>query len=133
MSDADLKELQRAVCSDSESEPSVRSLADSTQKLGVNVCATSVDPTQDQTPFKCLNLPLPKSATYKGIPSRVFSHVPSEEAESCKGGKFLETSIHTTPRRNAPPTLSCHRGWAMGRGRGCEERERKSLHSYSIL
>jgi len=46
-------------------------------------------------------------------------HVPSEEAGSCKGGgEFLETPIHTTPQRNTPPTLSSHRGWAMGRGRG---------------
>jgi len=107
MSDTDFAELQRTVCSDSESEPSVRSLADSMQKLGVNVCATSADPTQDRTSFKCLNLPSPESARYKGNP---MGHVPSEEAESCKGGKFLQTLIHTTPRRNTPPTLSCHRG-----------------------
>jgi len=93
MSDTDLKELQRTVCSDSESQPSVRSLADSTQKLGVNVRATSADPAQDRTSFKCLNLPSPKSAPYKGNP---VGNVPSEEAESCIGGKFLETPIHTT-------------------------------------
>jgi len=130
MSDTDVEELQRAVCSDSESEPSVRSLMDSTQKLGVNVCATSAGPTQDRTSFKCLNLPSLKSAPYKG--NRV-GNVPSEEAGSCKGGNFLETPIHTTPWRNTPQTLSCHCGWAMGRGRGCEERERKSLHKYRFI
>jgi len=46
MSDTDLEDLEHAVCSDSESEPSVKSSADFTQKLGVNVCATSADPTQ---------------------------------------------------------------------------------------
>jgi len=49
MSDADFEDLQHAVCLDSESEPSVKSSADSAQKLGVNVCATSADPTQEQT------------------------------------------------------------------------------------
>jgi len=116
MSDTGFEDLQHAGCSDSESEPSLKSFADYTQKLGVNVWATSADPTQELTAGRCLNLLSPQSAPYKGNPP---GHVPTEEAESCKGGKFLETQTHTNPLRNTPPTLSCHRGWATGdRGRG---------------
>jgi len=115
MSDTDFEDLRHVVCSDSESEPSVRSLANSTQKLCVNVCAASADLIQEIAGGDCLNLLSPQSAQYKGIPP---GHVPTEEAESCKGGKFLETPTHTNTLRNTPLTLSCHRGWAMGRGRG---------------
>jgi len=43
-----------------------------------------------------------------------------EEAGPYNGGKFIETPTLTSqsPHRNMPPTLSCHRAWAMGRGRG---------------
>jgi len=85
MSDADFEDLQHAVCSNSVSEPSVKSLADFTQKLGVNVCATSADPTQERTAGKCLSLPSPQSAPYKGNPA---GHVPAEKTGSCKWGNF---------------------------------------------
>jgi len=113
MSDNDLKESHQDVCS--ESEHSVRSLADSTQKLGVNVCATSADPIQERTVDKFMNLITPQSAPYKGNPP---GHVLTEKAGSCNGGKLLETPTHTNPLRTTPPTLSCHCGWAMDRGRG---------------
>jgi len=47
-------------------------------------------------------------------------HVPPEEAESGKRGKFIETPTLTSqpPQRNTPPSLSCRRGWAMGKGKG---------------
>jgi len=118
MSDTDFKDLQHVVCSDSESERSVRSLANSTPKVGVNVCATSADYTRKRTAGECVSLPSPQSAPYKGNP---LGHVPTKEAESCKGGKFLGTRTHTNLLRNTPRTLSCHRGWAMGRGRGVRE------------
>jgi len=51
------------------------------------------------------------------LSNRVGS-VPLEEAESCKGERFLASPTLTHPQRDTPPTHSCHRGWAMGRGRG---------------
>jgi len=45
-------------------------------------------------------------------------HVPLEKAGSDKGEEFLVTPTPTHPQRDTPPTLSCHCGWAMGRGRG---------------
>jgi len=69
MSDTNFEDLQRAVYFDSESEPSVKSSADSTQKLGVNLCATSADPNQEHNAGRYLNLLSPQSsAPYKGNP-----------------------------------------------------------------
>jgi len=45
-------------------------------------------------------------------------YVPLEEAGSTKGEEFLVTLTPTHPQRDTQPTLSCHYGWAMGRGRG---------------
>jgi len=45
-------------------------------------------------------------------------HVPLEETESDKGVNLLDTPTHTPPRSKSPSHFSCHRGWAMGRGRG---------------
>jgi len=47
-------------------------------------------------------------------------HVPSEEAGSYYGGKFIETPNlkSQSPHRNTPPTLTCQRSCTMGRGRG---------------
>jgi len=115
--------------SDSESEcPGKLSVESANQQSGLNVWLLSVNPIQSQNPFVIGSTPSTRSAHYKG--NRV-GHVPPEEAESCKGGKFIDTPTFTTPQRNTPPTLSCHRGWAMGRG--CGQRERNSLQKYKIL
>jgi len=47
-------------------------------------------------------------------------HATPKVAGSFKGGKFIETPNLTspTPLRKSPPTLTCQRSWAMGRGRG---------------
>jgi len=45
-------------------------------------------------------------------------HAPLEEAESFKGVNLIDTPIHTPPRNKSPSHFLCHRGWAMGRGRG---------------
>jgi len=63
-----------------------------------------------------LGISLPTRSAH--TPSNRVGSVPLEEAESCKGENFLASPTLTHPQRDTPPTLSCHRGWAMGRGRG---------------
>jgi len=41
-----------------------------------------------------------------------------EEKGPDKGDDLLDSPIHTPPQSKSPPPYSCHRGWAMGRGRG---------------
>jgi len=113
MSDSDSLSCPRR--SDSESEPPGKSSVDSTLQLGVNVCAHAVDLIQ-AGPFSKIGKNFStRSAHYQGNRA---GHVPLEEAESCKGEELLETPTLTQPQRNTLPTLSCHHGWAMGRGRG---------------
>jgi len=50
--------------------------------------------------------------------TRAIEWVPLEKAGSDKGEEFFVTPTPTQPQRDTPPTLSCHCGWAMGRGRG---------------
>jgi len=89
--------------------------SNSNQRIGVNVCPHSVDPNPEPSSSNIGYSPPTRSVHYKGNRS---GHVPVEEAESCKGEEFLESPTLTTPQRNTPPNLSCHHGWAMGRGRG---------------
>jgi len=115
MLDIDQEESHQTGCSDSESEPPGFSSVNSTKIQSVNVCSPSVNQTHDRASFKCWDTPSLESAPYKGNPA---GHVPLEGAESCKGEEILESPTHTTPRSKSLPILSCHRGWAMGRGRG---------------
>jgi len=115
MSDTDSDELFYPGLSESESEHPGTSSVASTQQLGVNVCRHSVYPHQDQPHAKVRSTPSTRSAYY---PGNRGGRVPPREADSCKGEEFLETPTLTTPGRNTPPTFTCHRGWAMGRGRG---------------
>jgi len=56
----------------------------------------------------------------------LVGHVPLEETESCKGENFLDTPIHTPPRSKSQSHFPCHRGWAMGRGKGVRREGAKS-------
>jgi len=114
MSDSDSKRAPHTGWSDYETDLLVNSSVDSTIELGVNVCSPSADQTPTRA-LECWDLLLTASAPNKG---NLVGHAPSEEAESCKGVKFLEAPIPMTPRSESPPNLSCHRAWAMGRGRG---------------
>jgi len=51
-------------------------------------------------------------------PGNRVGSVPIEEAGSSKGEKLLASPTLTHPQRDTPPILLCHRGWAIGRGRG---------------
>jgi len=62
-------------------------------------------------------------APNKGNP---VGHALSEKTESCKGVNFLDNPNHTPPRSKTPLPFSCHRGWAMGRGKGVGREEVKS-------
>jgi len=73
------------------------------------------DSTQIQSSTK---LGISLSTRSAHAPSNRVGSVPLEKAESCKGENFLASPTLTDPQIDTPPTLSCHRGWAMGRGRG---------------
>jgi len=128
MTDINLEESHQTGCSESESERPGFSSVDSTNIRGVNVCSSSVNQTHDQA-SKCRDHLSTGSAPYKGNPA---GHVPPEEAESCKREEFLESPTHTTPRSKSLPVLSCHRGWAMGRGRGGAARGGEKLYTTMI-
>jgi len=101
--------------SDMESERPGTSTVDPDQWLGVNVCSPSVDPNPEPSSSNIGYTPPTRSVHYKDNRS---GHVPVEEAESCKGEEFIESQPSRPPQKNTPPTLSFHRGWAKGRGRG---------------
>jgi len=113
MSDCDSDRPPHTGWSDYETDLPVNSSVDSSVELGVNVCSPSADQTQTRALYiECWDLLPTASAPIKG---NLVGHAPSEEAESCKGVKFLEAPIPTTPRSKSLPNLSCHRGWAMAR------------------
>jgi len=125
MSDTDQEGSHPTGCSDSESEPPGFSSVDSANIQGVNLCSPSVNQTNDRAFFKCWDTPSIESAPYKGNPA---GHVRLEGAESCKGQEILESRTHTNPQSKSPLILSCHRGWAMGKGRGMRREGQKTLH-----
>jgi len=49
--------------------------------------------------------------------------------------KFIDTPNLTspTPLRNTPPTLTCQRSWAMGRGRGMTRVEEMKISTITLL
>jgi len=114
MSDSDSDELSVPGFSDMEPEHAGTSSVDSNQRLGVNVCPHFVDPNPEPSSSNIGCSPPTWSVHYKDNRS---GHILAEEAESCKGEEFFEFPLLMTPRRNTPPTLLCHRRWAMGRGR----------------
>jgi len=77
---------------------------------------------------RCPNIDIPRKGVNEfNAPTRSAhqkgnrgGHILPEEAGSVIMGKFLKTPtpMSQPPHRNTPPTLSYHRGWAMGRGRG---------------
>jgi len=117
MSDTDPDTLPRPGLSDSGSECPGRSRVESAnQQSGINTCPHSVNTGQILIPAVIIGSITPtRWAHYKGNRG---GHVQPEEAGSVKGGQFIKTPTLTSPQINTPPTLSCHRGWAMGRGRG---------------
>jgi len=119
MSDSDSVELTQPGCSDFESGPP-GNLSSSPQlyhrNSDLNVHRFSAD---IRTPCESLSLgdsfglhTFTRSAHYKG------NRGGHEEAESCKGKEFLESPTPMATQRSTPPTLSCHREWLPGRGRG---------------
>jgi len=116
MSDTDTDSLSHPRRSDSESERHGKSAISTTiRNRGSNVSPNSVDFEQFESSTKLGNS-LPTRSTH--TPSNRVGSVPLEEVGSCKGEKLLASPTLTHPRRDTPPTLSCHCGWAMGRGRG---------------
>jgi len=59
----------------------------------------------------------------KGTP---VGHIPLEGTGSSKLENFLDTPIHTPPRSKSQSHFPCHRGWAMGRGKGVRREGAKS-------
>jgi len=55
-------------------------------------------------------------------------NIPLEEMGPYTRGDLLDTPTHTPPQSKSPSPFSCHRGWAMGRGREMRrEGEKKSI------
>jgi len=130
MSDSDTDSPPYNMWSDSETDLPGTSSVDSANKLGLNVWSPSVGQSRELTPFKCWTRPSTASAPKMG---NLVGHAPSGEAESCKGEEFLESPTQTTPKSKPKLTLSCHRGWAMGRGRGVKLERRKTLHIHIYI
>jgi len=51
-----------------------------------------------------------------------------EETESDKEVNLLQTPTHTPSQSKSTSPFSCHRGWAMGRGRGMRREGQKPLN-----
>jgi len=114
--DTDTDSLSHPRRSDSEPEQHGKSTINTPLcNRGSNVSPNSVDFEQFES---STNLGISISTRSAHQPSNRVGSVPLEEAGSSKGEKFLASPTLTHPQRDTPPTLSCHRGWAMGRGRG---------------
>jgi len=120
MLDSESEDSDKPGCSDSESGHRVQSSENNQMQLGNQMLShsvshdkISVSPTGGSIELK----PSTRSAHQQGNRG---GHVPLEEAGPYNGGKLIETPTLTSqsPHRNTPPNLSCHRGRAMGRGRG---------------
>jgi len=112
MSDSESEESTKPGCLDSESGHLGTTSKDNQRQLGISVFSHSAG--------QCQNIAVPiggeiglnpstRSAHQQG---NRMGHAPPEEAESCKGGKFIKTPTLTSqpPQINTPHTLSCHRG-----------------------
>jgi len=135
MYDSKSEESNKPGGSDSEFGHPGLSKQDSQRQLGnklyshsVNLSKISVSPTGGNIELK----PLSRSAHQQGNRG---GHVPPEEAEPYNGGKFIETPNLTSqsPHRNTPPTLSCQRSWAIGRGRGRTRVEETKISTGSSM
>jgi len=120
MSDFESEESDKPGCSYSESGHPGKSSEDNKRQLGIQMFPHSVShgksivlPTGGSIELN----PSTRSAHQQGNRG---GHLPPEETEPYNGGNFIETPtlMSQSPHRNTPPTLSCHRGWAMGKGRG---------------
>jgi len=93
MSDSDSDRPTHTGWSDYETDLPVNLSVDSTIEPGANVCSPFADQTETRA-MECWDLLPTASAPNKG---NLVGHAPSEEAESCKGVKFVEAPIPTTP------------------------------------
>jgi len=82
--------------------------------LGVNVIYPSADIPHEQA----LGIEDSNAAGLASNRGNPVGQVLLEETESDKGINLLETPTHTPPQSKPSSPFSCHRGWAMGRGRG---------------
>jgi len=122
MCDFESDESDKPGCSDSESGHLGQSKQDESNKqLGDKKYTPSVK--LSKLSVACTtrgNIALPTSSRSAHQQGSRMGRVPSEKAGSYNGGKFIETPNlkSQSPHRNTPPTLSCQRSWAIGRGRG---------------
>jgi len=137
MCDSESDESDKPGCSDSESGHPGQSKQDvSSKQLGDKKYAPSVK--LSKISVACTtggNIALAASSRSAHQQGNREGHVPSEEAEPYNGGKCIETPNLTSqsPRRNTPPTLSCQRSWAVGRGRGRTRVEETKISTVVII
>jgi len=116
MSNTDLYEVPLTNWFDSESDFPEISSVNSIQNPGVNVISPFANIHHEQA-LVIEDINATGSASNRGNPLNPVGHVLLEETGSDKGVNLLEIPTHTPPQSKSPP-FSCHRGWAMGRGRG---------------
>jgi len=126
MSDIDPDKLPYTGWFDSESDLSGISSVDSTINLGVNMSF----PPANQPHIRALDFGDSNAMGSAPNTGNSVGNIPLGKTKSCGGEKFLDTPIHTPLQSKSTSLLPCPRGWAMGRGRGMDERGRKVLQSY---
>jgi len=114
MSDDDLEGAPFNVWFDSEVHfPDISSVS-TMPYMGVSVSSPSANTqhvwAQEKEDSSAMN-----SAPIKGNQA---GNVPLEEEGPHKGDDLLDSPIHTPPQSKSPSPFLCHRGWAMGSGRG---------------
>jgi len=126
MSDSDLEEVPLTNWFDSKSNLPKISSVSSTPELGVIVSSQFANPIHVQA------LGTEDSSAMGLAPNKdnLVGHAPLDETESCKGVKLIDTPIHTPPQSKSPSPFSCHRGWAMGKGR---RMRREGVKSSTVL
>jgi len=122
MSDFELEESDKPGCSDSESGHPAQSSEDNQMQLGNQMLshAVSLDKISVSATGGSIIRLKPSTRSAHQQCNRGGGYVPPEEAGPHNVGKFIETPTLSSqsPHRNTPQTLSCQRGWAIGRGRG---------------
>jgi len=105
-----------------ESDLPWNSSVDSTLELGINVSSFSANQTQTRAVVHGdSNIAGPASNRGTSV-----GYVPLEGTRPDKVEEFLESPTQTTARSKSPTHLSCHRSWAMGRGRGLRRERAKN-------
>jgi len=130
MSDTDTDSLSHPRRSDSESEWHGKlSIKPTICIRGSNVSPNSVDLEQFESSTKLGNS-LPTRSTH--TPSNWVGSVHLEEAESCKGERFLASPTLTHPQRDTPPTLSGSVAGPWVEGGDSRGWARISIHNHSL-